>query len=84
MGDRILSRKGQSTLETAVIFVVVILLLAGITKMWLWANNQIVQRQLSYNDSRVQAGTGLNDYKRVGWNYVPPPLREEEVLLGVE
>jgi len=55
--------KAQSTLETAVIFVAAVLLLGGITRIWLWANNQIVQRQISYNDSRIAAGTSSMDYK---------------------
>lgn len=83
MGDRILNKKGQSTLETAVIFVTVILLLAGITQMWFWANNQIVQRQLRYNAGRVSAGNSTDTYTFADhWPvYTPPSLTEEEVLL---
>lgn len=79
MGNRKI--KGQSTLETAVVFIIIILFLGGITKIWLWANNQIVQRQLRYNAGRVAAGTSSDTYTLQWPVYTPPALTEEEVLL---
>ena len=55
--------KAQSTLETAIAFVVIILFFGGIVRIWLWSNNQIVQRQLHYNATRVRAGTSSDTYK---------------------
>jgi uncharacterized protein (UPF0333 family) len=81
MGNKVLKQKGQASLETAIAFVMVILLLAGIIKMWFWANNQIVQRQVRYNASRVAAGTAGDNYTLQWPVYQPPSLTEEEVLL---
>lgn len=74
-------KKGQSTLETALVFIMVILLVGGIVNIWFWANNQIVQRQLRYNATRVSAGTATDTYK-LNWPvYSPEELKENEVLL---
>lgn len=74
--------KGQCTLETAIVFILIILFLGGITKIWLWANNQIVQRQLRYNASRVTAGTSTDTYTLQWPVYTPPNLTEDEVILN--
>ncbi|MFH0763272.1 MAG: hypothetical protein V1925_05235 [Candidatus Omnitrophota bacterium] len=85
MGDGILKdKKGQATLETALAFIIIILFLGGIIKIWFWANNQIVQRQVRFNETRVAAGTSSDTYKlESNWPvYTPPALKEEDVLLG--
>ncbi len=74
------NKRGQSTLETLVTFIVLVLLFGGIFNIWIWANNQIVRRQVDYNASRVQAGTSSRNY------YMRLPqkaeeLKEERVLL---
>jgi hypothetical protein len=79
--NRLRNRRGQSALEAMVTFVVTILLLWGIIKIWFWANNQIVERQLKYNDTRVAAGTSLDSYKLVWPVYKPPELTQEEVIM---
>lgn len=84
MGNRDRKIKGQSTLETALVFVLIVLFLGGITKIWLWANNQIVERQVRYNNSRVAAGTSADNYTLQWPVYQPPALTEEEVLLEGE
>lgn len=84
MGNRVLKEKAQSTLETAVTLAMVVLLLMGMSRMWFWANNQIVQRQLRYNASRVAAGTSADNYTLQWPVYQPAALTEEEVLLEPE
>ncbi len=76
--------KAQSTLETVVVFIVIILFLGGIIKMWLWSNNQIVERQLRYNATRVAAGQSSDTYQLDDhWPvYTPKGLSEKDVLLG--
>ncbi len=82
MGNGILkTKKGQSTLEMALAFIVIVLLVGGIVKIWLWSNQQIVERQLRYNATRVQAGTGSDTYEVVWPVYTPSELTENEVLL---
>jgi flagellin-like protein len=83
MGNRILkNNKGQSPLETAAVFVLMVLLIGGITNIWLWANNQIIARQLRYNDTRITAGTSADGYILVWPVYTPPELTENMVLIG--
>lgn len=76
------NKSGQSTLEVALSFVLIVLLIGGIVKIWLWSNQQIVERQLRYNQTRVQAGTGSDTYQAAWPVYTPSELKENEVLLG--
>lgn len=81
MENRILKIKGQVTLEISLIFIIIVLLLGGILKIWLWANNQIVERQLKFNASRVSAGTAVDTYQLQWPVYLPAGLGEDAVLL---
>lgn len=81
---RRLSDKGQSTLESAVVFVLIILFFGGITKIWMWSNRQIVERQQRYNESRVIAGASSDTYKLQWPVYEPPDLKEEDVLIDTD
>lgn len=74
MANRKLNNKGQATIETAAIFIVLILLFGGIFNIWLWGNKQIVKRQRAYNKSRVEAGTSSDKYE-LKW-----PLEKAESL----
>ncbi|MDD4953396.1 MAG: pilus assembly protein [Candidatus Omnitrophica bacterium] len=82
MANRILNLKGQATLETAIVFFLVVALFGGIIKIWLWENRQIVERQLRYNATRVSAGTGSDTYKLQWPIYTPPDLKEEDVIIN--
>ena len=74
--------KGQSMLEVCIIFITLVLFLAGVMKIWLWSNNQFVYRQRDYNASRVEAGTAIDGYK-LQWplDYTPEELTEDYVLV---
>ena len=49
--------RGQATLElTVALILIVILLMAGV-KVFLWLNEGLVLRQVSYENSRVAAGS---------------------------
>lgn len=74
-------KKGQSTLETTFVMILVTLLLGGILNIWLWANNQMVKRQKRYNETRVAAGTSADAYTLQWPVYTPDALAEEKVLL---
>jgi len=76
------NRRGQSTLETAIAFIIIVILFGGILKIWFWANNQIIDRQLRFNDSRVAAGTSTDTYTLQWPVYTPPSLSEDDVLVG--
>ena len=76
-------------LETTFIIIIVVLLLGAIINIWLWANTQLVKRQLKYNDTRVAAGTSSDFYKLDDpgeghpWPvYNSEELGEDKVLLG--
>ena len=81
MGNRKL--KAQSTLETSFIFIVLILLFGGIFNIWVWANKQIVQRQIRYNQSRVEAGTSSDIYELKWPLQRAEELKEEKVILNL-
>ena len=51
-------KKAQATLEFTVIFVIMVTLLMGLLALWKWSSDNIVQRQQSYNTTRLQAGSG--------------------------
>lgn len=78
---------GQSILEVMITFVLVSTFLAGIMHIWIWGNNQIVKRQIRYNQTRVAAGNATDDYKlndeknKHPWPvYEPDKLGEDKVL----
>ena len=81
MDNRKLNNKGQGTIETAVIFIVLILLFGGIFNIWVWGNKQIVQRQIAYNQSRVEAGTSSDTYQLQWPLQRAENLQEGEVVL---
>ncbi len=83
MKDKAMNKgKGQVMLETSLVFVCMVLLLAGIINIWLWANKQIVERQMRYNSGRVDAGISSDTYQlKDHWPvYEPGGLTEDMVL----
>ncbi|MDD4907721.1 MAG: hypothetical protein PHJ00_01505 [Candidatus Omnitrophica bacterium] len=50
-------KKAQVTLETALVFVALIMLLYGSVNIWLWFNRNLAERQPPYNQTRVTAGS---------------------------
>ena len=78
---RLINKRGQSSIETAIAFLVTILLFGAIFKIWIWGNKQVVERNKEYQDTRVAAGTSRQDYRLVWPPEKPEELREEEVLL---
>lgn len=81
MENRILNKKGQGILEATFAIIITLVLLGGIINIWTWANNQIVKRQVRYNQTRVTAGTATDDYKLQWPVYHPEELDENKVLL---
>lgn len=77
MENRILKR-GQGTLETTVVMIAMVLLLASAMQIWLWGNKQMVIRQKRYNASRVEAGKSRDDYVLRWPVYTPEKLNEDE------
>jgi len=76
-----MNKKGQGTLEMTFVLITAVLLLGGILNIWLWANKQLVVRELRYNDSRVAAGTSSDTYVLQWPVYSPEELKEDKVLL---
>jgi hypothetical protein len=79
---RIKNTRGQAILETAIVFFITILFFGAIFNIWLWANNQIVRRQVRFNATRIQAGTSSDNYQLVWPVYAPDNITEDDVLLG--
>lgn len=76
---RMVSRDAQVTVEVALVFVVLVLLLFGILQFWLNFNQNLVQRQPPYNASRVNAGSSEPGKWPVSSQ---EPLTEEKVFGG--
>ncbi len=74
-------KKGQASIETALAFIAMVLLLGGITNIWLWANTQMVKRQVAYNEGRVNAGQAITGYTLCWPTPAPAQLKEGKVLL---
>lgn len=84
MEHTVLGKKGQGTIEVTLVVVIVILLLSGIINIWIWANNQIVRRQMRYNETRVAAGTAVDNYQLQWPVYRPQELGEDKVLPNAQ
>lgn len=82
MENKFLNKKGQNLLEAAFSIIVAAVLLGGIINIWVWGNNQIVRRQLRYNETRVAAGTARDENAAVWPVYRPEELAEDKVLLN--
>jgi len=50
-------KKAQVTLESALAFIALIMLLYGSVNIWLWFNRNLAERQPPYNQTRVAAGS---------------------------
>lgn len=48
---------GQATLEFTLIFVIMAALLMGLLGLWKWSSDNIIKRQVDYNEHRVAAGS---------------------------
>ena len=74
--------RGQGMVESTISIVLITLFFYGIMSIWFWANNQLVSRQRRYNNTRVLAGTAVDDYTLEGkWPvYTPSELSEDAVL----
>lgn len=75
------SHRGQTTLETALVMIIIVALIGGIVNIWIWSNRQIVERQAAYNKSRVTAGTAIDNYNLTWPVYQPDELPEGQVIL---
>ncbi|MCK9603362.1 MAG: pilus assembly protein [Candidatus Omnitrophica bacterium] len=76
---RIKDTDAQVTVELALVFVALILLLFGILKFWINFNENLVQRQPPYNASRVTAGSSDPGQWPVS---TQQPLTESSVFGG--
>ena len=56
-------RKGQATLEFALIFIIVAALILGLLVLWKWSKDNIPSRQGEFEGTRVEAGKKLTPGK---------------------
>ena len=73
-------KKGQVTLEFALIFVIMIALLAGLISLWKWSSDNIIRRQIDYNATRQTAGS-INPGGEMPAKYEAEPMTEKDVYL---
>ena len=55
--QRLSARKGQAALEVSLALVGAMILLLGSLQVFLWVNERLVKRHLSYEATRVAAGS---------------------------
>ena len=67
----LLSRRGQASLEMTLALIGALLLLFGSLKVFLWVNERMVSRQLSYEATRTAAG----NHASPGTAWVEPQKR---------
>ncbi|MFH0854900.1 MAG: hypothetical protein V1869_00050 [Candidatus Omnitrophota bacterium] len=71
---------GQVTLEFTLIFVATTALLAGLISLWKWSSDNIIKRQISYNDTRQAAGQ-ISSGQEPPATYEAEEMQENEVYL---
>ena len=57
----VMIKKAQATLEFAVVFVIMIMLLFGMLSLWKWSSDRIVKRQVEYNSTRLAVANDTLD-----------------------
>jgi len=65
--------KAQATIEFTIAFIACIILLMGITKVFVWVNQCIVERQVRYQETRSDPLGFKNDHKNIDKFYTTPP-----------
>ena len=76
---RLASRRAQASIETAMAFIGVLILLLGSLKIFLWLNERLIVRQQNYEATRVKAGSvtlnsGSDVWDEVRWKEPPKKL----------
>ena len=61
-GIRLNNIKAQVFLETSVAFIATVVLLLGITQIFIHMNRSMIKRQQAYQSSRTSLGGGINFY----------------------
>jgi hypothetical protein len=49
--------QGQSSIELSVVFVIILVFLLGMFRIWFWGNNDLYRRQNDYINTRGRNGT---------------------------
>ena len=55
--------QGQSTLESTIALIAAVVLLLGITQVFVWVNKMMVERQRAYQSTRMSAYPQVEFYK---------------------
>ena len=73
--------KAQATLEFTLIFVIMAALLMGLLGLWKWSSDSIIQRQLRYNATRLEAGSKTPGEPSAGNMYQASALTDNQTYL---
>jgi hypothetical protein len=65
--------KAQATIEFTIAFIACILFLIGITKIFVWVNQCIVERQVRYQETRGDPLGFKNKRENINNFYTNPP-----------
>jgi len=58
--NKLKSKKGQVTLEMTTSLIVLLILIAGIIRVFVWVNDCMLERQEAYEGTRIVAGGGAS------------------------
>lgn len=76
-----MKNSAQATLEFTIIFIIMAALLFGFINMWKWSSDNIIQRQVRYNATRLQAGSSTPGEPGGSAMFEAVPIRDSQVHM---
>ncbi|MFA5311072.1 MAG: hypothetical protein WC355_02030 [Candidatus Omnitrophota bacterium] len=76
-----MKRKAQATLEFTLIFVIIAVLIFGLLTFWKWSSDNIVKRQVRYNQTRVQAGSTTPGEPGGSGLFEASPIEDDQLYM---
>jgi hypothetical protein len=60
--ERVSSKKSQALLDFIIVFSILLIFLAGLTRIWIWFNANFAKRNVDYQTTRFSAGTASDTH----------------------
>jgi hypothetical protein len=82
MKNRCCRKAGQSLLDFVLVFGVLLTLLAGFTRIWVWFNSNFAKRNVDYQNTRLAAGTSNSRARNLNYSDKPLAIDDNWVFRG--